>query len=102
MTSEAKITNSLRLYFREHAPEGVYFKHADRATLGMPDSTLTADRRTLWLEVKVVTPDKHGLIKARLIVDGSTHGKLQLQWMCRLERAGLARYAVFSYSRGKW
>lgn len=51
--NEATITNQLLDYLRKVNP-GPVLKHADKATIGIPDASVTGQGTTTWLEVKLV------------------------------------------------
>lgn len=79
---ETKLVNQLLAELRRQLPGYVIFKHADRATFGIPDISITGCGRTLWLEVKHANP---------------TLETMGIQWRtcAKLHRAGLCRYVVY-------
>ena len=67
-------------------PRCKYYKHCDKFTRGIPDSTFTWNRRTTWLEFKMLTGG------------GDIHGeldKIQLVNLIQLQSAGLAWVIAF-------
>lgn len=67
-------------------PRCKYYKHADRFTRGIPDSTFTWNRRTTWLEFKMLAggEDLHQQLD-----------KIQLVELIQLQSAGLAWVVAF-------
>lgn len=57
--NESTKSTPLLTWLRAHtAGRAVVFKHADRATIGIPDASLTWVDRTTWLEFKLYCPNR--------------------------------------------
>lgn len=53
---ESNLNKRAMDYVQLACPGGVYYKHADRFTSGIPDSTFTWNGPTSWLEFKLLDP----------------------------------------------
>ncbi len=86
--TEATVTRDIIDFLKSHLP-GIVWKHNDMRTAGIPDLSVTTGGATWWFEVKLI-PDWTDRIKtARLFP------RLQLDSLCKLERAGLrTRYLL--------
>lgn len=82
--TEAKLTRNLLLIVGHELGGSVIFKHADRFTSGIPDSSIIWNSKTIWLEIKHANPK----IKDTGIQE---HTMLRLN----LASPGLAWYVVY-------
>lgn len=98
MALESTLTGKARDAVRVRCPGVKYYKHNDRGTEGMPDSTFTWAGCTSWVEFKHLDPSEPLHARPR-----STSGlkKLQLMELLALERASGGRAWVVAYRKGK-
>jgi hypothetical protein len=61
--NELGFQNALRSKLTKRRPTGVWFKHRDETTSGMPDVSWTDRCKVWWLELKVA--DQHGSFKVK-------------------------------------
>ena len=62
--NESTKSTPLLTWLRLKAFQSVVFKHCDRATIGIPDASLTWQNSTTWMEFKLFRPGKkwHGYV----------------------------------------
>lgn len=86
--TEAQATRDIIDFLKRHL-SGVVWKHNDMRTAGIPDLSVTVSGATWWFEVKFIPNWSDRSKTTRLFP------RLQLESMCKLERAGLrARYLL--------
>jgi hypothetical protein len=86
MTEHDLVAAQLKLLRRELPASFVIRKHADYATSGDPDLSITGNGKTTWWEVKHATPRVKGT-------------ELQRVKAVKLAIAGYCRYIVYERSR---
>lgn len=80
---EDKPKSELTLLLRQELIGFVIFRHEDKSTYGVPDTSVTGKGKTSWLEIKLANPDF------------KSHGQQELT-MRRLANAGhYARYIIY-------
>src|SRR5262245_32614805 len=83
MAHESKPKSELTLLLRHELLRYVIFRHEDKATYGIPDTSITGNGATAWLEIKLADPDFQ------------SHGQQELN-MRRLANVGFyARYIIY-------
>lgn len=93
--TEAQITRELVNYLKSRL-KGVFIKHADLATIGLPDISATTSGRTYWLEVKLIKLKKEEPF-VKIKFDEPQRTLLEL-----LAEHGRARYLVFTRCPKNW
>lgn len=99
MASETQRTHHFKKALQAAAPHGVYIKHSDRFTIGVPDSTFT-DGHTLWLEFKL--RPRRGQSMSEVLKTSNRNSRIQMFTLWRLSQAsgGRAFYVVHELPRG--
>lgn len=86
--TEATITRDIIIFLKSHL-SGIVWKHNDMRTAGIPDLSITTGGATWWFEVKLLPNCADRSRTVRLFP------RLQLESLCKLERAGLrTRYLL--------
>jgi hypothetical protein len=93
--TEAQLSATLIAQMRVAFRNAVVIKHADRATIGIPDISCTWLGKVAWIETKYLRPKDLRDFPQVNFERWMTDSKLQLDMMRRLSRQSAAFYLMY-------